>query len=278
MFTTLIEPVELLANLGHTDWLIVDCRYNLFAPTAGRESWQEHCIPGAQYLHLDDDLSGSIIPGQTGRHPLPEKAVFALLMESLGLSRKSQLVVYDDKGGGIAARLWWMARWIGHEKVAVLNGGWPAWLAEGGRTEKGVDVQRTQTKVRAINQERVEVKSYDYPAVNALRVAAEYSLVDSRTSPRYLGDEEPIDPIAGHIPGAINLPWPGNLTAEGRFKSKAELKNRFAQLEHEAANTVFYCGSGVTACHNILAYYHAYGELPGLYPGSWSDWIVKHGL
>ena len=193
-------------------------------------------------------------------------------MTGYGLTTDTQVIAYDDKGGGIAARLWWMLHWIGHENVSVLNGGIQAWNAENFQLEtqappppKVADrYPNRPTKVTIYNREEVE----------KLREKENFTLIDSRTAERYRGEHEPVDPVAGHIEGAINIPWPGNLT-EGKISEKTALENRFATLKSKPENTVFYCGSGVTACHNILAYRLVTGKMPGLYPGSWSDWIVE---
>lgn len=274
MFSTLISPKQANA-LPTTARLFFDCRHDLFAPDAGREAYVVGHLPGAHFLHLDEDLSGEIIPGQTGRHPLPQLQPFTALMGRFGLRAGTQVVCYDDKGGGIAARLWWMLRALGHDAVAVLDGGIQAWAAEGLPLEAGPDrvvpsLTGTATHLAPSSVPRTR----DRAQVDQLRQDPAHRLIDSRTAPRYAGEDEPIDPVAGHIPGAINLPWPDNLT-DGKFKDRDQLKIRFAELVDKADHNVFYCGSGVTACHNVLAYHHAFGEMPGLYPGSWSEWIVK---
>ncbi|MEL6274195.1 MAG: sulfurtransferase [Bacteroidota bacterium] len=291
MYNSIISVDELVNLLAQDEVLVLDVRYNLFQPDAGRIAWRNAHIPGAHYLHLDKDLSGEIVPGVTGRHPLPNQDVFRTLMLARGLQTDIQVVVYDDKGGGIAARLWWMLHWIGYEAVAVLDGGWPAWMEGKKRpTESSLDtlVDRPNSPKNDLNvpfRKKIPPFTHNLPhlptlgrqAVNDLRNDSSYCLVDSRTTARYRGEKEPIDPIAGHIPGAENLPWPENLTPTGCFKTKEELKSHFAHLNSEAARTIFYCGSGVTACHNILAYYYVYGKMPALYPGSWSDWITQPG-
>ncbi|MEM9525382.1 MAG: sulfurtransferase, partial [Bacteroidota bacterium] len=229
----------------------------------------EH-LPGAHYLHLDEDLSGTIIPGVTGRHPLPEMSDFLKLLTGFGLTQNVRVVAYDDKGGGLAARLWWMLRAIGHERVQVLDGGLPAWKAAGLPTESG-PVDAPTPSATPYPAPKTFLGTRDRAQVANL--PADTLLIDSRTAPRYRGEQEPIDPVAGHIPGAINLPWPDNLE-DGKFKSREALKDRFAGLHEEAGNNVFYCGSGVTACHNILAYDYALGGLPDLYPGSWSEYLL----
>lgn len=274
MYTSLISAVALhrLIDSGHP-LLIFDCHHDLKAPEAGRQNWLQERIPQAGYLHLEEDLSGEIIPGKTGRHPLPDKEDFIALLRSKGYQDKNQqVVVYDSKGGGIAARCWWMFKWIGHEAVAVLDGGYPAWKE---MLAASASEQMLATSLAKNDTPFVLPLVHQFEAIDQLRSDDQHLVIDSRTAIRYRGEHEPIDPIAGHIEGAINLPWPDNLDENGRFKSIEALKNRFAPLKDEAASNIFYCGSGVTACHNILAYYHAFGELPGLYPGSWSEWITK---
>ena len=250
--------------------LLLDCRFDLFHPEQGHRDYLAGHIPGARYVHLNRDLSGEIVPGKTGRHPLPERETFAAKMSDLGLTPHRPVVVYDDKGGGIAARAWWLLRHIGHERVSVLDGGYPAWVEAGLPTEEG-EVEGKAAEPYPVMDSQVWVR--ELPGIREVLHNDDYHLVDSRTSDRYRGEVEPIDPVAGHIPGAINLPWPDNLR-NGKFKSKEELRARFAGLQKEPQQNVFYCGSGVTACHNILAYDYAFGELPALYPGSWSEYLL----
>ena len=256
--------------------LLFDCRHELSDVEAGLNAYQAGHVPGAHHLHLDRDLSGEILPGVTGRHPLPPAEVFARHMAAFDLDDGKEVVLYDDKGGGIAARAWWMLTGIGHANVRILNGGLPAYVAAGYPLEEGeVALPATDYRRRAA----------PYPALTyshrtcdraQLRFAGpdDWTIVDSRTAPRYRGEHEPIDPVAGHVPGADNRPWPGNLSADGTLLDAPQLKNRFAALGDEAERIVFYCGSGVTACHNLLAYYLATGKMAALYPGSWSDWIT----
>jgi thiosulfate/3-mercaptopyruvate sulfurtransferase len=274
MHTTIISVGE-LAALPVEGRLIFDCRHDLFAPEFGYESYLASHIPGAFFLHIDRDLSGEIIRGKTGRHPLPDMADFARRISTYGLKETTQVICYDNKGGGIAARLWWMLRALGHKNVAVLDGGVQAWEAAQHEMESGVNQAPFPERTAALHlASKPLLRTCDRAQVDHLRESPTQRLIDSRTAPRYRGEQEPIDPVAGHIPGAINLPWPENLH-DGKFKSRDELKIRFAELVDKADQNVFYCGSGVTACHNILAYNHALGDMPGLYPGSWSEWIVK---
>lgn len=272
--TPIISPSDLSILLGNPNLILVDCRHDLADPDAGQRAWRVASLPGSVFLHLDHDLSGEIVAGSTGRHPLPSVTEFQQTLEKVGLNANSFVVVYDDKNGGIAARLWWMLRSLGHEKVAVLDGGFPAWLEEGYRISPGKKVKpKTEADLSHLAAPQANFPhTCDRAQISAL--PPESILIDSRTAPRYEGEHEPIDRVAGHIPGALNYPWPENIR-EGRLKARQELKIRFAALGDEADNLVFYCGSGVTACHNILAYTHAYGKMPRLYPGSWSEWIVE---
>lgn len=267
----LISPNQLAAQQAKGQrFLTFDCRHNLFDPPAGRAAHKEAHLPGAYFLHLDEDLSGPIIAGQTGRHPLPAKQAFIQLMENYGLTPATQVVVYDDKGGGIAARLWWMLHWIGHENVSVLDGGIQAWEAAGFELE--TTAPPAPEKGGTYPERPTKTIIYDRIAVDKIRQNVDYTLIDSRTSERYSGEHEPVDPIAGHIDGAVNYPWPENLLG-GKMRDNTALNQRFATLKSKPENTVFYCGSGVTACHNLLAYYRATGKMAALYPGSWSEWI-----
>lgn len=266
----IISTTDLAILLGNPNLIIVDCRHQLNDVDAGERAWRTASLPGAVFLHIDRDLSGEIIPGKTGRHPLPVTKDFLSILKQIGLNADSFVVVYDDKNGGIAARLWWMLRSLGHERVAVLDGGFPAWVDEGHPVSEG---KPTRAKTVAdLSHLSLSFHGTRVPA-QILELPAGHHLIDSRTAPRYRGEHEPIDPVAGHIPGAVNYPWPDNLDG-GRLKSRQELKIRFAALGDEAEKLTFYCGSGVTACHNILAYTYAYGSLPQLYPGSWSEWIT----
>lgn len=266
-YTTLIRPAELQA-LASPPTIIIDCRFSLADTEEGRRAYQSGHIPGAQYAHLDEDLSGPIVPGQTGRHPLPSVEEAATLFGSWGIEAGVQVVVYDDKKGAIASRLWWMLRWLGHDQVAVLEGGWSAWLAAGG----AVSTEITDPAATVFVPQERSHWIIDAGQVDQIRQDEHHQVIDSRAAARYRGEVEPIDPVAGHIPGARNLPFPDNWQPDGHLKPAAELRERFAGLS--AATTVFYCGSGVTACHNLLAFAHAGLGDARLYPGSWSEWIT----
>ncbi len=270
-YTTLITPEELSRHLDDPSWAIVDCRFSLQDPEAGRQAYQEAHIPGAVYAHLDEDLSGPVVPGRTGRHPLPRVEAFTQRLGQWGIHNRTQVVAYDQAGGALAARLWWMLRWLGHEAVAVLDGGWSAWTAEGLPVRSG---EESRPEVRFTPRIRPEM-AVDTATVDRWRRDPAYRVVDSRSPERYRGEQETIDPVAGHIPGAVNLYYGENLTG-GRFLDPATLRARFQALLGSCPpeQVVFYCGSGVTACHNILAMVHAGMGQPRLYPGSWSEWIA----
>ncbi|MCB0565258.1 MAG: sulfurtransferase [Phaeodactylibacter sp.] len=272
MYTTLISTKDLAQNLDNEDWAVIDCRFNLSDTEAGRRAYRNGHIPGARYVHLDEGLSGPIVPGKTGRHPLPNPDVAAMRFERLGIGNDVQVVAYDDAGGMVASRLWWMLRWLGHDAVAVLDGGWPRWVGEGRPVETAIP----EPYPRAFIPHPRPDLLVDVNTVEAIRKQPEFKLVDSRAAERYRGEVEPIDPVAGHIPGALNLSNAETVNAEGLFLNEGEQQQRFQQAlgEADAAHTVFYCGSGVSACRNILAYKHAGLGDAKLYPGSWSEWIT----
>ena len=265
MYTSLISAEQLLQHFDAADWRIIDCRFFLDDTEAGRQAYADSHIPYALYAHLDEDLSGPILAGQTGRHPLPSLLHMTRLFSSWGIDHTTQVVVYDQGHGGIAARLWWMLKWLGHEAVAVLDGGWMAWKRATYPTTAVEPVLTKSNFIPKIQEDWIIV-------AEALTQGHGYDLIDSRAAARFRGEEEPIDPVAGHIPGARNLPFADNLTTEGAWKSKAILKARFEDTVE--SDPVFYCGSGVTACHNLLARYHAGLGMGKLYPGSWSEWIT----
>ncbi len=270
-FSTLISPRDLEANLANPGWVVIDCRHDLADPEAGVRAYSSGHIPGARFAHLDRDLSGPVIPGKTGRHPLPEIEQVAARFSQWGIGQNTQVVAYDDKAGSIAARLWWMLRWLGHDAVAVLDGGWQAWTSAGFPATADLPAA---APAHFIPQPRPEWIA-DAGQVEQLRQNQAFCVLDARAPERFNGEVEPIDPVAGHIPGAVNAPFSLNLE-NGRFKDPEILKAQFKALigDKPAENTVFYCGSGVTACHDILAFAHAGLGDARLYPGSWSEWIA----
>ncbi len=267
MYTTIISPETLLSQIDQSGQRIIDCRFYLAQPDAGRQAYLESHIPGAIYAHLDDELSGKIIPGKTGRHPLPDIQQLSRLFSFWGIDESTQVIIYDQGHSGIAARLWWMLHWLGHPIAAVLDGGWEGWLnTEGPCTDKIATI--TPSTFIAKLQAGWVVEADDLLAKDA------FLLMDARAASRFKGLEEPIDPVAGHIPGAVSMPFLENLTALGRWRKPDELARRFAQGQASERPVVCYCGSGVTACNNLLAMYYAGLGMKKLYPGSWSHWIT----
>ncbi|HEX6607765.1 MAG TPA: sulfurtransferase [Chloroflexia bacterium] len=273
VYSTLISAADLRPHLGEADWAVVDCRFALNEPERGRHDYLAAHIPGAVYAHLTEDLSGPVVPGQTGRHPLPEVDRFAQVLAGWGIDARVQVVAYDASGGSMAAaRLWWMLHWLGHEAAAVLDGGWPAWQAAGYPEASGPEHRTPRTFTPHVHSELV---------LSSAEVAARLHdprtrLLDVRAAARYRGEQEPIDPVAGHIPGAASAPYEDTLDTAGRFRAPEELRARFQGLLGAAPpeGAVAYCGSGVTAAHTLLALTHA-GLGPGrLYAGSWSEWIT----
>jgi thiosulfate/3-mercaptopyruvate sulfurtransferase len=259
-FTTLVAPEDVAPHVDDPDWAIVDCRFWLDATQRGRVDYVAGHVPGAVYAHLDEDLSGPVMPGRTGRHPLPATERFAATLSRWGIDASVQVVAYDAAGGAIAARLWWMLRWLGHERVALLDGGWPRWQREGLPARTG-----TESRVGRTFSPRPR------PAL-----AVDAAAVDARGSERFRGEREPIDPVAGHIPGAVSAPFAGNLRDDGSFLSPGALRARYDALLSgvPAERVAVYCGSGVTAAHAVLALAHAGLGAARLYPGSWSEWIT----
>lgn len=251
--------------------IIFDCRFQLGKPHWGRESFVASHIPGAQFLDLDEDLSAAVIPGKTGRHPLPKPQVLAETLAQKGVNNSTRVIVYDDAPGFFAARAWWLLRWLGHEHVYVLNGGIAAWLAEGGETETGIEKERVTGDFKAKVDDSMTVSAQE---VMASLNNGEFVMIDARAEARFRGEVEPIDPIAGHIPGAVCLPCNANVDDQGKFLDSRQLSSRLQSAGNDH-NRVCYCGSGVTACHNILAAAVAGMPLPRLYAGSWSEWITQ---
>ena len=269
-FATLIGALELAQHLHDPDWVVVDCRFDLANPDFGYQAWRRSHVAGAFYLDLDADLSG-FRTGSNGRHPLPDPAQLAARLGECGIDNHSQVVAYDDTGGMFAARLWWLMRWLGHHRVAVLDGGLQAWC----RSAQALDGETPE----------VEPRSYTF-SLQAGRVDADYvaahlgkpdmMLIDARSPDRYRGENEMLDPVAGHIPGAVNRFFRDNLGFDGCFKQASVLREEFGTLlgGRNPHQVVHQCGSGVTACHNLLAMEAA--GFPGsrLYAGSWSEWCA----
>jgi thiosulfate/3-mercaptopyruvate sulfurtransferase len=261
----------LAEHQNDTDLVIVDCRFVMGQPDAGRQAYEEAHIPGAIYMDLEKDLSGPVRE-HGGRHPLPDLGIFSLKIGGYGISNTTTVVAYDDQGGAMASRLWWMLSFLGHKQVYVLEAGFTAWKANGYPVDSGVVVKEP---------------GHFSPRVNTAKMISVHELqrrlgedglvlIDSRESVRYLGLQEPIDKKAGHIPGAINHFWKDSLNEAGTWKSADEQAERFNGIDRDS-ELVVYCGSGVTACPNVLALQEAGFDKVRLYLGSWSDWISYEG-
>jgi thiosulfate/3-mercaptopyruvate sulfurtransferase len=264
-----ISAAELQALLASASpSVLLDCSFDLVDPTAGERAFAAGHLPGALYVHLDRDLSGPKT-GRNGRHPLPERQALAGRAAAWGVAPGVQVVCYDSQGMPYAARAWWLLRWLGHDAVAVLDGGPAAWVAAGGALSREVVTPRPASPY--------PVLAPAMPSVSAAELLAQLgqrAVLDARAGERFRGEVEPLDPVAGHIPGALNRFFKDNLQADGRFRPAAALRAEFEALHAAPAGLVHQCGSGVTACHNLLAMEHA--GLPGsaLYPGSWSEWCA----
>ena len=269
-YTTLIDSAHLTVLLGKPGIAIVDCRFDLAASLAGRAAYLKAHIPGAGFADLNQDMSAPTGP-HSGRHPLPDRPMFAAALGALGIDNTTQVVAYDQASGAFAARFWWMLRWLGHQSVAVLDGGFDAWRAAGHPVESGPH----QAPSRRFLLQAEELRPATSQEVLAATLRRDRLIVDARAPERYSGQVEPLDTVAGHIPGAINAPFTANLGAAGLFLPAADLRRQWLQILGGRApqELIAMCGSGVTACHNLLALEVA--GLPGasLYAGSWSEWI-----
>jgi thiosulfate/3-mercaptopyruvate sulfurtransferase len=276
MATTLLEPAELAVHLDDPDWAIIDCRFELANPEWGARAYAAGHIPHALYAHLDHDLSGARTP-HTGRHPLPPPQALATTFGRFGIDTRVQVVAYDQGSGALAARLWWLLRWLGHAQVAVLNGGLPAWQRAGLPLSTAGEARSPRSFVPAPDAGMLASSAEVAAAVDsgALRRGAAL-LVDARSSERFAGQNETLDAVAGHIPGARNHPFATNHDAQGRFLSAAELRRAWADTLGAVPprQVMAMCGSGVTACHNLLALEIAGFSGARLYAGSWSEWIT----
>ena len=270
MFTTLIGADELRAHLGDPEWIVFDCRHDLADYEHGRRAYAQAHIAGARFLHLDEDLSGTKC-GTNGRHPLPHPRTFALRLGALGVDNRKQIVAYDASGGCYAARLWWMLRWIGHTNVAVLDGGWQAWTERGYDTDSSLPPSIPSTYTVRMRSELAVGAGFVTSHLGDRRTL----VIDARSPDRFKGENETLDPVGGHIPGAANRFFKLNLAETGKFKAADALRREFDAViaGREAAGVVHQCGSGVTACHNLLAMEHAGLQGSRLYAGSWSEWV-----
>ena len=272
-FDILIDAAELRLHINDKNWAVVDCRFSLDDTGRGRRDYLKAHIPGAVYAHLDEDLSGKKVPGKTGRHPLPEIYSLAETLSVWGIDADTQVVAYDDASGALAAaRMWWLLRWLGHQAVAILDGGWQVWVKENRPVANGKEQRPRRNFIAQPRNELV----IDAAFVSANLDNPAFQLADARSAERYRGENETIDPIAGHIPGAASAPNQDNLDSDGKFLSKDALRRHYLRVVggNKGAVVAFYCGSGVSACLDILAYeYAGLGEVR-LYPGSWSEWIT----
>lgn len=267
-----ISPQQLANQLEAPDWIVIDCRFSLDDPTYGRRAYEEGHLPGARFADLEQDLSGPVIAGRTGRHPLPDAERLLSRLREWGLEEHSQVVLYDDGPGAFAARAWWLLVWLGkRDGLYLLDGGLRAWR----EAAMPLTTERPAARrggFQGAPDERLVISSEQL----ATRLDAPAPLLDARALPRFRGDQEPIDPVAGHIPGARCAPFIDNLDDSGRFLSPERLAQRFTALleGQRASDAIAYCGSGVTACHNLFAMALAGLPLARLHAGSWSEWIT----
>lgn len=273
-FTTLISATELALHVGDPHWVTLDCRHDLADPQAGQTAYAAGHISGAHFASIDRDLSDKTPAPDghfRGRHPLPTRAALIATLRAWGIDDATQVVAYDAHGGMFAARLWWMLRWVGHAAVAVLDGGLPAWTAA---AQAVSTVPETVAQSGNISEQPALVTTVSAADLLANLPEQKRTVIDARAPDRFRGENETLDPVGGHIPGAKNRFFKDNLDAQGCFKPAGELRAGFAGLLDDPATAVMQCGSGVTACHNLLALEIA--GLPGaaLYPGSWSEWCA----
>lgn len=271
-YTTIISTDLLEQHLSSPDWVVIDCRFDLANPAWGRQEYTKAHIPGAFFADLDRDLASPISPN-SGRHPLPDPDKWRQTVSRWGITPETQVIAYDSTGGSLAAaRVWWLLRAYGHNRAAVLDGGFPKWIAENRPVEAKIPPSRPVAAFSGILDKNAMVTSAELVDLHANPA---FRLIDARAAERFRGEIEPIDPVAGHIPGARNRPVAHNLTADQTFKPAAQLRAEFLEILQgvSSQNVIAYCGSGVTAAHNLLALEIA--GLPGakLYAGSWSEWI-----
>ena len=271
MISPLIDPQTLAEQLNQPNWVVIDCRFRLTRPEDGQALYQQGHIPGARYAHLDNDLAASP-QSNHGRHPLPSPEIFIATLERLGVSNLSTVIVYDDVSGAIAARLWWMLRWAGHENVFVLDGGIQAWECAGLPLETSQPTwEAAEFLLHEIHEEWV---------VQADEILSEMEqgaiLVDARSRDRFCGVSEPIDPVAGHVPGAVNYPFSEALDSSGLMRNSKELQQDLEVFTKGERGLIAMCGSGVTACHLLLALNVAGLGNGRAFIGSWSQWIRNY--
>lgn len=282
-YTTLITAEQLMSlQHSHASLMVFDCNHDLMNPAAGLQQFEQGHIPGAVFMRMDDDLSQHAADEEKasgGRHPLPSRERFAETLRRMGLDHGMQVVVYDRQGAQNCGRLWWMLKWCGHEAVAVLDGGLPAWLAAGGAVETGT------ASTGEASSGTFTLQTPAAQTLGATNVARQLgsdamTVIDARAAARYRGEVEPLDPVAGHIPGALNRPFTDNFQPDGRFKPADQLRQEFETLlaGRDPARVVHHCGSGITAIPNLLAMELAGLGRTTLFPGSWSEWCTTPGL
>lgn len=275
-----VEALKALLQSPHPP-LVFDCSFDLGDAQAGLRQFEKSHIPGAVYAHLDRDLSDKSHPdgARAGRHPLPQRESFAAWLAAAGLSKGRQVVVYDRQGANYCGRLWWMLKWIGHDAVAVLDGGLQAWQVAGHATDAGPNQAKRTATSGPFEAQGSLVISLETADIAARLGAPDLTVIDARATPRFRGEVEPLDPVAGHIPGALNRPFALNLDGQGRFKPAALLRQEFEDLlaGRDPASVVHHCGSGVSALPNLLAMAVAGLGTTALYPGSWSAWCNTPG-
>jgi thiosulfate/3-mercaptopyruvate sulfurtransferase len=273
-FSTLVSAAQLAQHLDDPEWIIFDCRFTLSDPDSGHRAYQAAHIPGARYAHLNDDLS-SEVTAASGRHPLPDPTLLARKLGQWGVDNSKQVVVYDDSFGSMASRMWWVLRWLGHESVALLDGGVQRWIRDGHpMTAKTPEITPAEFKAQPDSNMWVDAN-----CIEEALLSDKCLLIDARSEERFSGEREMLDKVAGHIPGSVNYPFEDNLDMGGTYMSADELREAYLDLLSgvEPQRVVHLCGSGVTACHSVLAMEHAGLKGARLYPGSWSEWITDPG-
>ncbi len=273
-FTTLVSADQLAQHINDPDWIVFDCRFTLTDTDSGHRAYLAGHIPGARYAHLNNDLSAEVT-ATSGRHPLPNPDLLAEKLGLWGADGSKQIVVYDDSFGAMAGRMWWLLRWLGHDAVALLDGGIQRWVRQKQPLTPDLPIIVPATfKAHPNNEMWVDATCIE----KALR-SNECLLIDARSEERFSGEREPLDKVAGHIPGSVNYPFEDNLDLDSTFMSAQDLRAAYLELLDgvEPSRVVHLCGSGVTACHSLIAMEHAGLKGARLYPGSWSEWITDPG-
>lgn len=269
--TTIVSADQLAAHLDDPEWIVFDCRFTLSNTETGKQAYQQGHIPGARYVHLDDDMSSAVTP-TSGRHPLPDATIFSGKLSGWGVDSSKQVVVYDDSFGSMAVKMWWLLRWLGHDNVALLDGNWQKWVKQKlPVTTEMPKISPANFVVHMHNELLVDTAEVDFARRERCSV-----LIDARPEQRFAGERETLDKVAGHIPGATNWVYEENLDFDGTYLPAEELKEAYLKLMHglKPNHVIHTCGSGVTACHNMLAMEIAGLHGSKLYAGSWSEWIT----